>query len=234
VLTRELRKPSWNGEYVAVGTATDCYQPIEGYYKLTRGALEALAAANNPAGVVTKGPMVVRDVDVLQDLDRRAGCTVYISVPTVDEHAWTQLEPGTAHPLQRLRAVRELNDAGIRCGVLMNPIVPGITSKPSILERTVKAIADAGASFVGCNVMFLEGGTRDHFMRWLTDAYPEMVDGYERLYARKYAPNAYRKEVQHVIGLLRDRYGLRKRHEEEDHDAPETPERVAEQKMLDW
>jgi DNA repair photolyase len=232
VLRRELRRPSWQNEYVAVGTATDCYQPIEGHYKLTRGALEALAHAGNAAGIVTKGPMIVRDIDVLQELQRRASCTVYISVPTVDERAWEQLEPGTAHPLKRLRAVRELNDAGIRCGVLMNPIVPGITSKPAILERTVKAISESGASFVGSNVMFLEGGTRDHFMRWLADAYPDLVDGYGRLYARKYAPAAYRKEVQQVIGLLRGKYGVNKRSEEDD--TPEVPATVAEQRMLEW
>src|ERR671919_1593139 len=102
VLTRELARPSWQGEYVAVGTATDCYQPIEGYYKLTRRALEALCEGSNPAGVVTKGPMIVRDKDVLRDLSTRAGCSVYISVPCVDEDVWRQLEPGTAHPMQRL------------------------------------------------------------------------------------------------------------------------------------
>jgi DNA repair photolyase len=234
VLRRELQKPSWDREYVAVGTATDCYQPIEGHYKLTRRSLEALAEARNPAGVVTKGPMVVRDIDVLQTLDERAGCTVYISVPTVDDHAWEQLEPGTAHPSKRLRAVRELNDAGIRCGVLMNPIVPGITSRPSILERTVKAIAEAGASFVGCNVMFLEGGTRDHFMRWLAEAYPEMVAGYQQLYARKYAPPSYRKEVQKVIGLLRARYGLSKREDDDDRADSPPAQNAAEQRMIEW
>ena len=233
VLRRQLQKPSWTREYVAVGTATDCYQPIEGYYKLTRGTLEALAAAANPAGVVTKGPMVVRDIDVLQDLDRRAGCTVYISVPTVDERSWEQLEPGTAHPLKRLRAVRELNDAGIRCGVLMSPIVPGISSKPALLERTVKAIADSGASFVGCNVMFLEGGTRDHFLRWLSDAYPDLVDGYQQLYARKYAPSSYRQEVKRVIGLLRTKYGIHDR-EDDDRVGSESPQAVAEQQMIRW
>jgi DNA repair photolyase len=233
VLRRQLQKPSWTGEYIAVGTATDCYQPIEGHYKLTRQTLEALANAANPAGVVTKGPMVVRDIDVLQDLDRRAGCTVYISVPTVDEHAWEQLEPGTAHPLKRLRAVRELNAAGVRCGVLMNPIVPGISSKPAILERTVKAIAESGASFVGCNVMFLEGGTRDHFMRWLGDAYPDMVEGYQRLYARKYAPSSYRKEVQRVVGLLRTKYSVSNR-EDDDRVGSESPNAVAEQQMIQW
>src|SRR5262249_9194531 len=211
VLARELARPTWTGEYVAVGTATDCYQPIEGHYKLTRGALLALLRARNPTGIVTKGPMVVRDRDVLADLSRVAHCTVYVSVPTVDEEAWSTLEPGTAHPMQRLRAVRELVDAGITAGVLMNPIVPGISSKPAILERTIKAIADHGASFVVCSVMFLEGGTRDHFMRWLSHEYPELVDGYTHLYARKYAPPGYRKEVSNVVGMLRAKYGLTSR-----------------------
>jgi DNA repair photolyase len=157
--------------------------------------------------------MIVRDKDVLSDLTRRTDCSVYISVPTVDEDAWRQLEPGTAHPMQRLRAVRELVDAGIRAGVLMNPIVPGISSKPALLERTVKAIADHGARFVGCNVMFLEGGTRDHFMRWLAQEYPQLVDGYTHLYARKYATSNYRKEVSSVIGMLKAKYGLRSRTE---------------------
>jgi DNA repair photolyase len=97
--------------------------------------------------------------------------------------------------------------------VLMNPIVPGISSKPALLERTVKAIADHGARFVGCNVMFLEGGTRDHFMRWLGQEYPDLVDGYTHLYARKYAPSDYRKEVSRVIGMLKTKYGLKNRAE---------------------
>jgi DNA repair photolyase len=213
VLRAELDKPSWTREYIAFGTATDCYQPIEGHYKLTRRALEALCEHRNPVGVITKGPMIVRDKDVLSDLTLRTGCSVYISVPTVDEDAWRQLEPGTAHPMQRLRAVRELVDAGIRAGVLMNPIVPGISSKPALLEQTVKAIADHGARFVGCNVMFLEGGTRDHFMRWLAQEYPQLVDGYTHLYARKYATSDYRKEVSSVIGMLKAKYSLRSRTE---------------------
>jgi DNA repair photolyase len=218
VLRKELARPSWTREYVAVGTATDCYQPIEGHYKLTRLSLQALLDFNTPAGVITKGPMIVRDKDVLQDLTAGPGCGVYISVPTVDEDAWRLLEPGTAPPLQRLRAVRELVDAGIRAGVLMNPIVPGITSKPALMERTMKAIADHGARFVGCNVMFLEGGTRDHFMRWLQQEFPDMVEGYTGLYARKYAPNPYRKEVQTVVEGLREKYGVSSRDEDEDED----------------
>ena len=207
VLRRELARPSWAGDQVALGTATDCYQPIEGHYKLTRGALEALRDFNNPVAIVTKGPMIVRDTDVLRALAAGPGCTVCVSVPTVDEDAWRLLEPGTAAPLQRLRAVRDLVEAGISTGVLMSPIVPGITSKPRLLERTVKAIAEHGARFVGCNVMFLEGGTRAHFMRWLAQGFPHLVEGYQQLYAAKHAPAGYRNEVQRVVGLLRQKYG---------------------------
>ena len=221
VLLRELQKASWAGDYVAVGTATDCYQPIEGHYKLTRRSLEAFLEFRNPVGVVTKGPMVVRDKDVLSDLTNAAGCSVYMSVPCVEEDVWRALEPGTAPPLQRLRAVRELVDAGIRAGVLMNPIVPGISSKPALIERTVKAIADHGARFVGCNTLYLEGGTRDHFFRFLSDEYPHLVEGYARLYAGKYAPQEYRTQVQHVIGTLRARHGLNARNEQEKSPAPQ-------------
>jgi DNA repair photolyase len=218
VLRRELARPSWPGDYVAVGTATDCYQPIEGHYRLTRGALEALVHARNPAGVITKGPMVVRDRDVLQELSRAAACTVYVSVPTVDERAWALLEPGTAPPMQRLRAVRELVDAGVNAGVLMNPIVPGFSSSRAKIERTVKAAADHGARFLGCNVMFLEAGTRAHFMAFLQREFPSWVPRYDQLYAKKYAPADYRKQVQGVVELLQQRYGLSKR-EDADHDA---------------
>jgi DNA repair photolyase len=220
VLTRELQRATWKGDYVAVGTATDCYQPIEGHYKLTRGAIGALLRARNPMGVVTKGPMIVRDIDLLTELSRLTTCTVYMSVPTVDEDAWEQLEPGTAHPLQRLRAVRELVDAGIHAGVLMNPIVPGFTSSRVKIERTVKAIADHGAEFVGCNVMFLEDGTRAHFMGFLQREFPNLVPRYERLYQKKYAPDDYRKEVSAMVRQLQQQYGLRPRerdvHEEQD------------------
>src|SRR3954463_7780616 len=211
VLADQLARPSWKGDYIAVGTATDCYQPIEGHYKLTRGSLEALLHARNPAGVITKGPMVVRDRDVLADLSRAASCTVYMSVPTVDEDAWRQLEPGTAHPMQRLRAVRELVDAGLHAGVLMAPIVPGFSSSRDKLERTVKAIADHGARFAGCNVMYLQDGTRSHFMKFLEREFPAMLPRYEHLYARKYPPDAYRKEVQGMVRMLQQQYGLTRR-----------------------
>ena len=234
VLVRELDRPSWKRDMVAVGTATDPYQPIEGHYRLTRGSLEAFARARTPVGIVTKGPMVVRDRDVLQDLSRAARCTVYMSVPTVDEDAWRALEPGTAHPLQRLRAVRELIDAGINAGVLMAPIVPGFTSARSKLERTAKAIADHGARFVGCNVMHLQDGTRAHFLNFVNREFPSMVPRFEKLYAHKHAPAAYRKEVQGMVRVLQNRYGLSTREEAAAAGAPETPEAGPEQVGFAW
>ncbi len=211
VLRRELDKPSWVREQVAVGTATDPYQPIEGHYRLTRGSLEALLAARTPVGLVTKGPMVVRDADLLADIGRTAGCTVYMSVPSVDEDAWRALEPGTAHPLQRLRAVRRLRDAGVNVGVLMAPVVPGFTTQPSKLEATIKAIADHGAAFMGANVMYLKGGTRDHFMGFLAREFPEMTERYGRLYAGAYASADYVKAVRAVIDGIQQRYDVRPR-----------------------
>ena len=129
--------------------------------------------------------MIVRDTDVLQDLSKRTTCRVHISIPTVDEEAWEKLEPGVAHPTQRLRAVRQLVDAGIDCGVLMAPIVPGFSTHPAKIERTIKAIAESGARSVGAMVMHLDGGTRDHFMAMLNREYPEMVEKYEKLYAQQ-------------------------------------------------
>ena len=206
VLRRELDKPSWTREQVALGTATDPYQPIEGHYKLTRRSLAALAAARTPVGIVTKGPMIVRDVDLLAELTRVAGCTVYLSVPTVDEETWRALEPGTAHPLQRLRAVRILRDAGVNAGVLMAPVVPGFTTQTAKLEATIKACADHGAAFMGANVLYLKGGTKDHFMGFLRHAFPDMVESYQRLYPGAYAPPEYVGTVRALIEMLQERY----------------------------
>jgi len=211
VLRRELDKPSWAKETIGFGTATDPYQPIEGTYKLSRGVLEALRDAATPVGIVTKGPMIVRDKDVLQDLSARTTCRVHISVPTVDEDAWEKLEPGVAHPMQRLRAVRELVDAGIDCGVLMAPIVPGFSTQPAKIERTVKAIADSGATSVGAMVMHMQDGTRDHFMGLLGREYPHLVEQYQQLYAGKYVRKDYDKRVQEVVSLMRQRYGIQSR-----------------------
>jgi DNA repair photolyase len=234
VLGRELDRPSWTRELVALGTATDPYQPIEGTYRLTRGALERLAASRTPVGLVTKGPMVVRDADILGHLSARATCTVYMSVPSIDEDAWRKLEPGTAHPLQRLRAVRALTDAGIRAGVLMAPLVPGITTHPRILADTVRAIADHGARFAGANVLYLEGGTRTHFMAFLEREYPALLDGYADLYAdSKHARPEYARQVRAIVDTLQQRAGL-KRREPPETTREEAPVVVREQGSLPW
>ena len=207
VLRRELAKRR-RRELIGFGTATDPYQPIEGRYRLSRGVLEALVERPAPVGLITKGPMVLRDADLLQDLSRQTECTVHVSVPTVDEDAWAALEPGTAHPLQRLRAVRALADRGIRAGVLVAPIVPGLTSHPARIERTVKAIADHGARFCGAVVLHLEGGTREHFLRFLDREFPDLAPRIDRLYAGKYAPRRYRDQVHRVLELMRRRHRL--------------------------
>src|SRR4029450_1302169 len=151
---------------------------------------------------------------------------VSMSAPTVDAQAWERLEPGTAHPLQRLRAVRELVDAGVNAGVLMNPIVPGFSSSRAKLERTVKAIADHGARFVGCNVMFLEDGSRAHFMKYLEREFPSWLPRYEKLYAKKYAPQEYRKQVQGMVRLLQERCALTGREREAHAKEPSEAEQV--------
>jgi DNA repair photolyase len=230
VLRKELDKPSWAREQVAVGTATDPYQPIEGHYKLTRQSLEALLAARTPIGLVTKGPMVVRDAELLAELGRRVGCTVYMSVPTVDEDAWRALEPGTAPPLQRLRAVRQLRDAGVNAGVLMAPVVPGFTTQPARLEATIKAIADHGAAFMGANVLYLKGGTKDHFMGFLQQQFPHLVDSYNRLYAGAYAGSDYVKAVRGMIDVLQRRYDVRGRRSRNEESVPQEAEEAYEEK----
>jgi DNA repair photolyase len=209
VLRRELDHPKWMRGLAALGTATDPYQPIEGQYQLTRGTLRALATGRSPVGLLTKGPMVVRDIDVLQDLMANTrGSSVCMSVPTVDDEAWRTLEPGTAPPLQRLRAVRRMVDAGLDAGVLMAPLVPGFSTHPAKIEATVKAIADHGARFVGTNILFLDGGTREHFMRFLSDEFPAMTEQYGRLYASKYVPKDYAERVKKTVGMLEARYAL--------------------------
>jgi len=234
VLRRELDRPSWSREHVAFGTATDPYQPIEGHYKLTRQSIAALARGRTPIGLITKGPMVVRDRDVLLELTRAAGCTVYMSVPTVDEDAWRVLEPGTAHPLQRLRAVRELTDAGVNAGVLMAPIVPGFSSARSKLEATIKAIADHGAHFVGCNVMYLQDGTRSHFLKFIEREFPSMLPRFENLYQRKYPPEAYRNEIKAMVRVLQRQHGLVGRDEAEKEQPNESSQPEAEQIGFRW
>lgn len=206
VLRRELRKPSWAREGVAVGTATDPYQPIEGHYRITRRCLEVLCESRTPFSIVTRGPMVLRDRDLLVRATAGAGCRVFMSVPAVDEDVWTRLEPGTARPAQRLRAVRQLADAGVETGVLMMPLVPGISTSRTHILRTVEAIHRAGVPFAGFTLARLDEGVKAHFLAFLAREYPSLVSGYERLYgSSSHATRNYQASVRRLVAEARDR-----------------------------
>jgi DNA repair photolyase len=207
VLRRELARKGWKREEVAVGTATDPYQPAEGHYRLTRGAIVALAASRTPFSLITRGPLVVRDSDVLADAARRVDVTVNISIPTLDDRIWRTTEPGTAHPRQRLRAARRLAEAGIRVGVGMAPILPGLSDDPDLLREVVLAARQAGAAFLWWNVLNLRPGTREHFLDRLATDWPEQLDRYQRLYAgRAYLPKAATRPLDGLMAELRSEW----------------------------
>jgi DNA repair photolyase len=182
VLRREVGRRSWTGEGIAVGAATDPYQPAEGRYRLTRACAEVLAEAGNPFSIITRGPLIVRDVDVLVEASRRADVSVTFSVPTIDERIWRATEPGTAPPHQRLRALSRLVEAGVRASVGMAPLLPGLSDAPELLAAVVRAARDAGACGIWANVLYLRPGTREHFLECLSREWPELLPQYELLY----------------------------------------------------
>lgn len=209
VLRAELARPSWKRELVAVGTATDPYQPAEARYRITRGILEVLAEFRTPASLVTRSPLVLRDLDVLQDLARRAGLTVCISLVTLDPELARQIEPTVALPRHRLRTVQQLSEAGIRTGVLLAPVLPGLTDSPENLDAVIRAAANSGAHFVAHNVLHLGEVTRDAFWRFLEARYPQLLPTYRDLYPRRYAPSAYRRQIALRVAQSRNRARFR-------------------------
>lgn len=208
VLRAELSRPGWRREVVAVGTACDPYQGAELKYSLTHRALRALRDAANPASIVTKSPFIVRDADVLESLSQVAELTVSFSIATLDEEVWRRIEPGTARPAKRLEAMRLLAERGIRCGVLLAPVLPGITDDPGDIEAVVEAAQEHGASFIADNVLYLKPGTREWFMPFLREAYPHLSERYARYYRGPYAPKSYTQEVHRVVERLRLKYDL--------------------------
>jgi DNA repair photolyase len=184
VLRAELARPSWRGEHVALGTNTDPYQWVEGRYRLMRGVWEALRDAGNPCSVLTKSPLVLRDLDLLREIGERTEVSACLSVPTLDEKAWRATEPHTPHPRARLEAVARLNAAGIPTGILIAPLMPGINDAPEQVERIVQLATEAGAVHIGGNTLFLRGAVREIFFGWLAQHRPDLLPRYERLYAR--------------------------------------------------
>lgn len=202
VLRQELARPSWKREEVAIGAATDPYQPAEARYRLTRGCLEALAHARTPFGIVTRGTLIVRDLDVLAEAARRAHVSVNFSIPTLDTEIWRVTEPHTPPPRQRLRALERLVGAGIKAGVAIAPILPGLSDDPARLTDVVRAARDAGATFVWGSVLYLKPGTREHFLETVGHTWPELAQRYATLYERR----AYlaRAESEPALAQVRD------------------------------
>ena len=204
-LARKETSPiKWGGDLIAMGTNTDPYQAAEGKYRLTRGILEVMAERANPVSILTKSPLVLRDLDVLTQLAGRAKVRVDLSVGTVDEAAWQTAEPGTAHPRRRLDAVAKLNEAGIRSGVLMGPVLPGVSDGEDQLRATVRAAVEAGAKSIGHIPLHLGPGIREHYMDWVRSHRPDLVPLYEELYSGKgkQAAGRYRAQLARTIGDL--------------------------------
>jgi DNA repair photolyase len=212
VLRGELARRSWKREAVAIGAATDPYQPAEGRYRLTRACLEELARASNPFSLITRSPLIVRDLDVLAKAARRADVSVTFSVPTLDEDVWRKTEPSTAPPRQRLRALSRLVDAGIRTSVGLAPILPGISDGPEQLAAVVRAARDAGACGVWAAPLHLRPGTREHFLTCLARDWPELLPEYERRYGRRtYPPAAEGAALRNGVRELARAHGIRDR-----------------------
>jgi DNA repair photolyase len=182
VLRRELGRRSWRRETVAVGAATDPYQPAEGRYRLTRGCLEALGDARTPVDLITRGPLILRDIDVLAEASRRASVRVTVSIATLDDRLAGRLEPGVAPPARRLRAIRALTDAGIAAGVALAPVMPGLTDDPAAMRAVLIAAREAGAVHAWSTLLNLRAGTREHFLEVLAREWPEELERYRRLY----------------------------------------------------
>jgi len=209
VLRAELARPSWRREEVVVGAATDPYQPAEGRYRLTRACIEALGDWRTPFGIITRGPLVVRDADVLQAAALRAKVSVHFSIPTLDEQVWRTTEPGTAPPRARLHALEILVRAGIRAGVAMAPILPGLSDRPDGMAEVVRAARAAGATFLWASPVNLRPGTREHFLEALARDWPSELERYERLFAgRAYLRNADAEPAMETVRELKRRYGI--------------------------
>ena len=220
VLARELQRPALQGEHITVGTATDPYQPVEGRYRLTRGSLELLREHANPMSLLTKSPMIVRDLDLLADLARVASAEVFFSITTVDLELWRTVEPGTANPFHRLRAMRTLRQAGVSAGVMMAPILPGLTDSTASIEAVAAAAREHHAASFTAVPLRLAPYVKEFYLGFIGDQHPELLDRYQRAYPGTYAPPAYRDKLARRVKRIRAAYGFSGRGEQRPSPAP--------------
>ncbi|MBT2411462.1 Rv2578c family radical SAM protein [Streptomyces sp. ISL-12] len=209
LLRRRLASSSWHGEHIAMGTNVDCYQRAEGRYRLMPGIIDALTEHANPFSILTKGTLILRDLDALTRAARVTDVGISVSVGFTDADLWRTVEPGTPAPERRLDVVRALGERGIGCGVLMAPVIPFLGDDPGRLRATVRAIAAAGATSVTPLVLHLRPGAREWFMTWLARHHPYLVRRYERLYAEgAYAPKWYQRRITRQVHDLAREYGI--------------------------
>ena len=207
LLRKELRAKRWKGEGIAMGTATDPYQRAEGKYKLMPQIIGALTDYRNPFSILTKGTLILRDLDLLVDAASVTDVSTAFSIGTLDEDVWRKSEPGTPHPRKRIEAVARLNDAGIPCGVLMAPILPGISDRPEQLRTVMAAAFDAGATYVSPILLHLRPKVREVYMEWLAGNYPELVERHEAMYRKAYASAADRKALAATVAEIGEQLG---------------------------
>ncbi|WP_228183675.1 Rv2578c family radical SAM protein [Streptomyces anulatus] len=209
LLQRELASLHWRGEHIAMGTNVDCYQRAEGRYRLMPGIITALRDRANPFSILTKGTLILRDLELLRQAAEVAEVGVSVSVGFTDRELWRTVEPGTPSPERRLDVVRALTDAGIGCSVLMAPVIPFLGDRPEQLRATVAAVADAGAASVTPLVLHLRPGAREWYLHWLGQHHPRLVPRYERMYADgAYAPTWYQRRITRQVHELADEFGI--------------------------
>ncbi|HVL02886.1 MAG TPA: radical SAM protein [Acidimicrobiales bacterium] len=206
-LRAELAPRRWTGEPIAMGTNTDPYQRWEGIYGLTKGLIGVLSEARNPFSVLTKSTLVLRDVDLLVEASQRTDVSVNLSIGTLDTDVWKATEPGTPHPHRRVEALARLRRAGVRCGVLVAPVLPGLSDSAESLDAVVEACTEAGASNIsGGQLVYLKPGTREVFLAHLARTHPDLLERYESLYRGVYAPRELRREVSRRLGRAIDHH----------------------------
>jgi DNA repair photolyase len=206
---KELARPRWQGEHVAMGTNVDCYQRAEGRYALMPGIIGALRDAANPFSILTKGTLILRDLDLLSGAAEVTDVALNVSVGFIDKDLSRSVEPGTPSPERRLAVCSALGDRGLRCGVLMGPVLPFLSDSPGQLAATVRQIAAAGATRVSPIVLHLRPGAREWFLQWLREQHPDLIEPYRRLYgSRAYAPREYQQRITALVTDLARQHGV--------------------------